>query len=397
MAGAAGGAPLSTSSLARALRVRGIDSSAYCLDVGIPSERAALAASMAGHVEFGPLFLWHRKLRSAPWKRPGLLALQLWRTGFLARSIGRVVEFARNERVDIVHSNTLMTLEGGFAARRLGVPHVWHVRELVGPGAPFRFPVEGPALSRLMPHLADVVIANSRATYDALEGWVPANRLRLVWNGIDLAPFESVLPPRRTSKVVVAMVGSTNSHWKKHALFIAACARVSIAEEVEFRVYGHHHPDVDPYARDLVALARRVPGGIRFEGFVSNPVEIMSQIDVLVHPASDESFGRVVVEAMAAGRPVVGVSGGGVDAIFREVRQPVGDLVPPDDPDALASAISRLVRDRPRATALGDNGRAEARRAFSIDSHAEAIVAVYEEAREAHSRRRRSRMTGLHE
>src|SRR5262249_2158737 len=104
----------------------------------------------------------------------------------------------------------------------------------------------------------------------------------------------------------------------------------------------------------------------------------MSEIDLLVHPADNESFGRVVVEAMAAGLPVVGVSGGGVAEII--VPGTTGLVAQKDDPAALAACIEELVRDPARGWAMGAAGRERAIAQYSLSACAEGMVRVYEAA-----------------
>jgi glycosyltransferase involved in cell wall biosynthesis len=106
----------------------------------------------------------------------------------------------------------------------------------------------------------------------------------------------------------------------------------------------------------------------------------MSQIDVLVHPADNESFGRVVVEAMAAELPVVGVQGGGVAEIV--VDSVTGTLAARDDPASLAKCIEALVRDPQLRQSLGRGGRQRAEATYSIEACARGVLRVYELAME---------------
>jgi glycosyltransferase involved in cell wall biosynthesis len=113
-------------------------------------------------------------------------------------------------------------------------------------------------------------------------------------------------------------------------------------------------------------------------GFVADPVEVMSQIDVLVHPADHESFGRAVVEAMAAGLPVVGTRGGGVAEIVQDGV--TGLLADTDDADSLASSIEQIVRDPARAREMGAAGRLRAELHYSLAAHGARMLEVYESA-----------------
>jgi glycosyltransferase involved in cell wall biosynthesis len=376
MNGAAGGAAMSVLALMDAMRPLGVESSAVCLDAGSPDERAALRAATRGQVRFTPLYVWNRKIRAAAWKRPLLELRQLARTRLGLGSFANVARFAREQRVDLVHTSTILTPEGALASRLLGLPHVWHVREVLGRGAPFRLPVEGKPLGRLLARLAARVVANSSTTAQRLRDWLPAGLLEVVPNGIALAPFAAVPDLVARPAVVIGMVGSLSSRVKKHALFVEAAAVMSHQGDTEIRIYGHD-PD-DTYARDLKALAQRLglASRLRWMGFAP-PERIMSEIDVLCHPADGESFGRIAVEAMAAGRPVVGTRAGGVGELVSDGV--TGLLAPPDDAAALAAHLDRLVESPELRAQMGRRGRTEAAR-YSIEACARGIAAVYEEA-----------------
>jgi glycosyltransferase involved in cell wall biosynthesis len=183
------------------------------------------------------------------------------------------------------------------------------------------------------------------------------------------------------------MVASLSSRTKKHSLFIEAASRLSDVSGVEFRIYGHDPSSGGAKTGDAYvdALRERITqvglsDRIRFPGYIADPARIMSEIDVLVHPADNESFGRVVVEAMAAGLPVVGARGGGVGEIVLDGE--TGLLSAPDDPAALAENMARLIADVELRARLGTAGRRRAESLYSLESCAAGILRVYEEAME---------------
>jgi glycosyltransferase involved in cell wall biosynthesis len=385
MNAAAGGSALSTLGLIEQLRQHGIDSCVVCHDRQAKAEADAVRDAARGNILFTPLYYWTRKIRSARWKRPLIELRQLWRTGCTRGSTSRVMRFARAQQVDLVHSNALTVIEGGLASRRLGLPHVWHVRELIGPGEPFRLLLEGPRLGRFLARHASVVVANSDVTADRLRDWLaPTPRLlETVWNGIDvraITPRDS----RDNGPPVVGMVANLTSQMKKHALFIEAAARVDRSIPAEFRIYGYDPSEGGrrsggAYVDGLLDRIRAHGLGDRVTFAGHRPTDqIMSRIAMLVHPCEHESFGRAVVEAMAAGLPVVGVSGGGVGAIVVDNR--TGLLVAPDDPDQMARAIEQLLKNPELRKEMGSAGRKRAVDQFSLEASADGILKAYETA-----------------
>ncbi|HKD38415.1 MAG TPA: glycosyltransferase family 4 protein [Pirellulales bacterium] len=383
---AGGGAALSTLGIIERLRREGISACAVCHDAGTEGEREQIHQATDGAVLFTPLYWWNKKIRAALWKRPLIELRQLMNTGWKRHSAALVTEFARRHDVELIHTNTFLTPEGGIAARRLGLPHVWHLRELIGRNQPFRLSIGRAALAQFLGQHASLVVANSKASAAAAGDLIPAEILRVVPNGIDTGAFAIRSRSQAIGgPIVLAMVASLSSRTKKHNLFIEAAARLNDLAGVEFRIYGHD-PSVggaqrgDAYVDALHARIQQlsVADRFRFPGYMVDPAQIMAQIDVLVHPTDNESFGRVVVEAMAAGLPVVGVRGGGVGEIV--VDGETGLLSSPDDPAALADNIRRVVRDGELRRQLGAAGRLRAESVYSLENCAAGILRVYEEA-----------------
>jgi glycosyltransferase involved in cell wall biosynthesis len=383
---AGGGAALSTLGLIDRLRHEGIAACAVCHDAGTASEREQIRAATDGETLFTPLYWWNKKIRAATWKRPLIELRQIVKTGWMRRSSAEVADFARRNAVDLIHTNTFLTPEGGIAARRLGLPHVWHLRELIGRDQPFRLSMGRAALAQFLRRHASRVVANSRISATAAAELIPAEMLRVVPNGIELSAFaKPIREPSAGTPLVVGMVASLSSRTKKHGLFVEAAARLQGVGGVEFRIYGHDPSSGgvasgDAYVDALRARIKQLALGARFRfpGYVAEPAQIMSEIDVLVHPADNESFGRVVVEAMAASLPVAGVRGGGVGEIVLEGE--TGLLSAPDDPAALAANIARLIADKELRARLGLAGRRRAESIYSLESCAAGVLRVYEEA-----------------
>jgi glycosyltransferase involved in cell wall biosynthesis len=383
---AGGGAALSTLALISEFQKLGIESCAICDDAGSAGERQRLSDVVRGAVRFTPLYWWNRKIRAKLWKRPLLELRQLLRTGWLRRSTRQVVEFAIEQQVDLIHSNTILTPEGGLAARQLGLPHVWHLREMLGRGNPFPLRMTGSRLRRFITQHASLVVANSHVAAASAGDSIPPSMMRVVPNGIDLHRFTPRGNlPGRDGAVVVAMVGAITSRTKRHALFVEAAGQLADRSDLEFRIYGHD-PIADSTHRDayglhIHALAESYFGGngrFRFAGQVSDPVQIMSEIDILVHPAENESFGRVAVEAMAAGLPVVGVRGGGIGEIV--VDGETGLLATPKDPVDLAEKMRQLIDSPELCSKFGAFGRKRAELHYSIEACASGVLKAYEDA-----------------
>jgi glycosyltransferase involved in cell wall biosynthesis len=113
------------------------------------------------------------------------------------------------------------------------------------------------------------------------------------------------------------------------------------------------------------ALRKNVNGRIKFLGWREDIDELMPAFDMLVLPSLNEGMGRVLVEAMAAGKPVVGSNVGGIPDLVQDGQ--TGYLVPPADEKALAEAILKVLNDRQAANLMGQRGK-ELCRQFSLEA-----------------------------
>lgn len=97
-------------------------------------------------------------------------------------------------------------------------------------------------------------------------------------------------------------------------------------------------------------------------GVVRNIPEMMAAVDLLVHPTDVEPFGRVAIEAMATGVPVVGAAGGGIAESI--VDGQTGLLVPPDQPKAFVEAAMKLLQDVHLRSRMGEAGARRVKEIF---------------------------------
>jgi glycosyltransferase involved in cell wall biosynthesis len=112
---------------------------------------------------------------------------------------------------------------------------------------------------------------------------------------------------------------------------------------------------------------------VHFAGFQDDVPAWMKAMDVILHTSTEpEPFGRVIVEGMAAARPVIAAAAGGVPEIVRHRRN--GWLVKPGDVAALAEAIGALRADPALARRLADQGRADAQTEFSVEQYLQRMM-----------------------
>ena len=146
-----------------------------------------------------------------------------------------------------------------------------------------------------------------------------------------------------------------------------------------FQIVGSALFGEDSLEGELRQLAGSLGIGerIEFMGFRKDVPEIISAGTLVVHASTvPEPFGQVIVQAMAAGKPVVATRGGGVLEIVDDGVS--GLLVPMKDADAMANAICEILSDPVRARKMGEAGRERFLEKFTIEKTVEAVEGIYD-------------------
>jgi glycosyltransferase involved in cell wall biosynthesis len=210
------------------------------------------------------------------------------------------------------------------------------------------------------------VVAPSQAMADFLLAHGFSPRLLHV---IPLAVDSGAVRTDDGHDVLVAGVAANLEYWKGIDVLLEAAQLVEAPLRLE--LYG------DGSLRDrLERQAQEAGVDARFHGFVADVRDRLPELDVLVQPSRADNLPLSILEAMAAGLPVVGTRVGGIPELL--VDGETGLLVEPESPRALADALEQLAGDPERARELGRNGAARAAEHFSPDGIAARMVALYE-------------------
>jgi len=300
-------------------------------------------------------------------------------------SVFRLAALMRRERADLVHSNSLYSLHGPWAALLARVPHVCHVREI--PDAP-------KPLQKLLTTTAARLSARVIPMTHAVAGLFPPNgasgsKVTVIPDGIDLTAFDPSVSGARIRRELripadVPLVGFVGrlDPWKGADVFVRAAAEVAErCPEARFLVCGGDLPGYEAYAEGVRRLALEVGlgGRIYFTGWtyrLDDIPEVMAALDVLVHTSTrPEPFGLVLVEAMATAKPVVASNNGGVPEVVE--AGVTGHLVEPENWRAVAAAVDDLLANPSRAAAFGAAGRARVERLFEVRAYVDKVQALY--------------------
>lgn len=276
--------------------------------------------------------------------RPGRLRSTLPAYASAARSLRR---WSRGRSYDLVHSHCAPTLSGALLARWWDVPHVWQVHEIFSSALMCR--AFEPMLCT-----ADAVITASGAVREQFR----SSRLRdgayVAYSGADVPQGMTGVVPGRREVPEIVCVGRLNAG-KGQDVLVDAVARVTAAgRRVHLTLVGSYYGREEHFRVRLEDQVARLGLGdaVTLVGERRDALEIVARSDIAVVPSrTPEPFGKVLVEAMALGRPVVASAAGGPLEVVTDGVD--GLLVRPSDPDALAAALLRLLDDPAEAVRLG--------------------------------------------
>ncbi|MGQ0668605.1 MAG: glycosyltransferase family 4 protein [Actinomycetota bacterium] len=327
--------------------------------------------------------------------------LRIWNPGHVVQLMSTLAHFPRSVRAaeglieerhpDIVHLNSLVLVPAAVAARRRGVPLVWHVRESAVRG---HFGLRRRWLSRLVRELPDAAIFLSEDDMLRL-GRHP--NWSVIPNVVDVAsPIDRVTARRDLSipeeaKVVLFLGGY--SAIKGVEVLLTALPRVASAvPSARCLLVGAHEPSrgliprlarwVLPWVglrtpRQRVERAlEHIAGRVTVFPWRTDVARLFAASDVLAFPSTEPHFPRPIVEAFAYRVPVVASDIGGVRGVVEDGV--TGRLVPPGDPQALARALTDVLLDDRGARRMAQKAEAAGRERFDPGTGIAKITQIYE-------------------
>jgi glycosyltransferase involved in cell wall biosynthesis len=299
-----------------------------------------------------------RRMRNEQALPDVLAAMRVWGTG-------------------LIHSNSSVIGIGHLAAQASGIPLVWHFREL-----PFKHygfhPDQGVRGFRHNVDRAGRVIAISRAVHDEIRPWTTdPDKIVTIHNGIiaddRMRMLRTMGKAFRPSDATFTFALIGYFHRSKGQIeALEAFAEIANGhDDVELLIAGSGDATAINERIDRLKIADRV----RLMGFVSDPSTVLSKADALLMCSRHEALGRVTVEAMAHGLPVIGHDSGGTPELI--VDGVNGYLY--KEHETLVRRMRTLVEDRTAAHRMGNAAQDMLGDRFSIEARSRDVLKVYED------------------
>ncbi|MBF0504576.1 MAG: lipopolysaccharide heptosyltransferase II [Candidatus Omnitrophica bacterium] len=289
------------------------------------------------------------------------------------RCISKLVAIINYEKIDIVHARSRVPAWiAFFACRRtqahfVTTCHGYYSRHLFSR-------VMG--WGKLVIAISDVI---GRHMVEDLA--TPAENIRVIARSVDVEKFNLPRTPKTPSDPMTVVMISRITPLKGHAYFIKAMGHViNQMPSVKVQLIGDAPAKKQAYKDELVLLVKRlgIEEQVEFLGNRRDIPELLSKADCLVlSTVTHEAFGRVIIEAQAAGVPVVATRVGGVAEIIDHEK--TGLLVLPKDADGISRAVLRILKDPALAAGFVLEAKKKIEDRYTLVKMADATVAVYQE------------------
>ncbi len=282
--------------------------------------------------------------------------------------VWRLIRLISRERVDLVFTSTVPVLASGIAAKLTRRPHIWFIQELL----------EGKSrmLGPLMINLSDKIIAVSKASAESVAKEGPANpKIIVAYPGVDVRRFDvstvaAGLRNGNPNEMLIAHVARIH-YWKGQGYFLDALRELKNRGVHGFRalIVGEVYQGYEELRETLKQKVRTLglETQVSFLGHRDDADTIFNAVDITVSPAvSPEPFGLVVVEAMAARKPVVATNLGGPAEIIENGVS--GFLISANNVSEFADRLEQLIKDANLRERLGQAARQRVETAFSAEA-----------------------------
>lgn len=289
------------------------------------------------------------------------------------QAIKAIKEIIIAEKITLVYSNTTAVLAGAFAAKQMGIRHIWHVHEIIlRPNFLFR------GLSYLLKHYADKIIVVSKAVQDHWATYIPISKILLVYNGIDYSEYQSQVAQRESmpgGKLRIGMIGRVH-HWKGQDYFLQIAGElIKTNPHLEFIMVGDAFPGNEYLYEKINRLKKELNlvNAVTDLGYRTDIPAILQQLDIFVLPSIlPDPFPTVVLEAMASGKAIVATNHGGATEMIEFDKE--GLLIPWDNAKAASEIMKPIIENDAKRKAMGQAAAQKVRTQFSLEAFEKRIL-----------------------
>jgi glycosyltransferase involved in cell wall biosynthesis len=290
----------------------------------------------------------------------------------------RIEEQLKEWQIDIIYTNASVTPIGAFAAQRLKLPHVWHLREFIDLDYGFKLDWSKFSLKFFLKQ-ADAIIAISEAIRAYHLKGFSSKKVHVIYNGVNtLSQFDRLHEIRQTAKennklYTFALVGLLHPGKGQDTAIKAVASLVKDFPNIRLAIVGGSgKKDYPEYLKQLTEELK-VTDKVEFWGYVKDPYTVYLEADAMLMCSQYEAMGRVTAEAMSACLPVIGYDNAGTSEL---IQHEYAGLLYQNGHQELAACMRRFLENPSWARELGENAWQVARQKYCVEAYAKNVYEV---------------------
>lgn len=327
-----------------------------------------------------PYRLWVSANRSIPKKIARFLINRF--------AASKVATQIKKWHCEVLITNTMTIVTGALAAHYVGIPHIWHIHEFGYEDHGYRFDWGENRSYALMNKYTERFIVNSEATYQKYARHLPANKIDLIYLSVQMKSMAASELPESLKNIFsdksdlkCIMVGSLHARKRQEHAIEAVRILKDKGFKIELVMVGSHENE---YAHSMQNLVNEyhLDQSIQFIETVKNPFPVMKQADVLLMCSRSEAFGRVTVEAMYTGIPVIGANSGGTSEL---IKPDFNGLLYNSTVEDLAEKMLYLVNHRDEIKKMGENAAEWSKKMFTEDKYRNKLSDILNKIKKSNS------------
>lgn len=285
----------------------------------------------------------------------------------------RVRSIIKNEKIDLIHSNTSVMNIGAILSRLCNIPHVWHIREFGQEDFNFHYLYTAKYSLNYIKKNSNGIITVSKALYSKYKNKLNTNKITVIYNGINTKNIQEKKFDKDKENINIIICGAiTETKGQKDAILALNEIIKRGYHNVTLSIAGSG--DTEPI-NDLISKLD-LDTNVKLLGRVDNLVDIRKNIDLELVCSKCEAFGRVTIEAMMSMIPVIGSNTGGTTELIRDGYN--GFLYKQGDYIDLADKIEFFLNNRDKIEYMGRNAY-DFSKVFTSELNAKKVYDVYKE------------------
>lgn len=293
----------------------------------------------------------------------------------------KLIEISKRENIDLIHTNTAAVLEGVMIKRKLKIPHIWHIHEII-----VKPKFMNKILSFIIAKNSSITITVSNAVKKHLLTASEFKNIEVIYNGVDNKVYN---PNNETDylrkefnipkeAIIVGMIGRINA-WKGQSDFLKSLDIVleknkNVYAMLVGGVFDGEEWRLDEIKSQISRMKNR--DRVVMSDYREDVKNIQSLYDIFILPSiNPDPLPTVVLEAMASGTPVIGYNHGGICEMI--VDNECGYLVEVGDINKMANAIMYLLNDSKKLKTFSENALKRQKQYFSLNSYIDNFEKIY--------------------